>query len=585
MPCRLASRSVALIIVLLVCAIARTSRAASAVEILDNGVRLGMDLPSGTDFDSAKPTVLIIYATPNGSTVEQTLGGKAADGAAALDYRFDLQHVGAQVRRWRELNRRENIALAVVQAPQKSWPAFRKAHDDAPKLEREIVETVVKRVGTPISGIILTGHSGGGSVLFGFIDSGEAIPASVRRIAFLDANYSYSDQAKHGDKLLAWLRGDPSRSLIVIAYDDREITLNGKKVVGPDGGTYRASHRMIDRFSKDLMITSGKLGPFDTFAAMNGQIRFFIHPNPESKILHTALVGEMNGLLEAMALGTPDEQKWGTFGGPRAYSKWVRTIDVSAIPARPADAIGGTALMQRVASLPRDQREERIAAEILRGNVPEFLRRFKTIRITAVLKDGKPHTIDLRVMPDYLSVGSDTDFVRVPLTPTTATKIAGAFDCDLPTRKIVDEIYRQADVKLEPRPMTERREAVDTLIEHNQIIEEQRKGHRLGELVAGIKKDVVLTNRLAEKPGHVAIYGWHKLDGTPIQPLTTIHIATYVDYSHGIRLMGRQVDVDGKAMNIGDVLRSPDLCTLATDEGPINIATMYAQPTTAPTPG
>lgn len=565
----------ALTSVLLVCAMARTSHAAGAIEILDNGVRLGMDLPAGPDFDSARPTILIIYATPNGSTVEQTLGGKAAEGAAALDYRFDLQHVAAQVRRWRELDRRENIALAVVQAPQKSWPAFRKAHEDARQLERDIVETAAKRVGIPVAGILLTGHSGGGSFLFGVIDSGEAIPASIRRIAFLDANYSYSDAAKHGDKLLAWLRGDPSRSLVVIAYDDREITFNGKKVVGPDGGTYRASHRMIDRFSKDLMITSGKLGPFDTFAAMNGQIRFFIHPNPESKILHTALVGEMNGLVEAMALETPEEQKWGTFGGPRAYSKWVRTIDVSAIPARPADAIGGTALMQRVASLPRDQREERIAAEILRGNVPEFLRRFKTIRITAVLKDGKPHTIDLRVMPDYLSVGSDTDFVRVPLTPMTATKIAGAFDCDLPTRKIVDEIYRQADVKLEPRPMTERREAVDTFIEHNQIIEEQRKGYALGELVAGIKKDLVLTNRLADKPGHVAIYGWHKLDGQPIQPLTTVHIATYVDYSHGIRLIDRHVVVDGKEMTIDDVLTSPELNPLVSDEGPLNPSGMY----------
>jgi hypothetical protein len=552
-----------------------TPRAVGAVEILDNDVRLSIDLPAGPNFDSARPTLLIIYATPNGSTVEQTLGGKAPEGAAALDYRFDLQHVGAQVRRWREVDLRENIALAVVQAPQKSWPAFRKAHDDAPKLEREIVETVVKRASTPISGIILTGHSGGGSFLFGFIDSGDAIPASVRRIAFLDANYSYSDAAKHGDKLLAWLRGDPSRSLVVIAYDDREIILNGKKVVGPDGGTFRASHRMLDRFSKDMAIASGHLGPFDTFAAMNGQIRFFIHPNPENKILHTALIGEMNGLLQAMTLGTPEEQKWGTFGGPRAYTECVRTIDASAIPLRPADAVGGTALMQRVASLPRDAREEQIAAEVLRGNVPEFLRQFKTIHISAALKDGKPHTIDLRVMPDYLSVGSDADFVRVPLTPMTAKKIASDFGCVLPTRKIVDEIYRQAEVKLEPHPMTEHREAVDTFLEHNRIIEEQRKGHALGELVAGIKKDVVLTNRLAEKPGHVAIYGWHKPDGQPIQPLTTVHIATYVDYSHGIRLVDRQVLVDGKEMRIEDVLTSPELNPLISDEGPLNPSEMY----------
>ena len=56
--------------------------------------------------------------------------------------------------------------------------------------------------------IALAGHSGGGSFLFGFIDGGDAIPDDVERIVFLDANYSYSDADKHGDKLLAWLKGD-----------------------------------------------------------------------------------------------------------------------------------------------------------------------------------------------------------------------------------------------------------------------------------------------------------------------------------------------------------------------------------------
>ena len=43
-----------------------------------------------------------------------------------------------------------------------------------------------------------------------------------------------------------------SRRLIVLAYDDREIMLDGKKVVGPDGGTFRATGRMRDAFGQDL---------------------------------------------------------------------------------------------------------------------------------------------------------------------------------------------------------------------------------------------------------------------------------------------------------------------------------------------
>ena len=380
----------------LVLGISRAS-AQSSIETLDAGVRLFIDLPTGGrfGFQAADRARGVCDAEWEHDRADARRESRRRS-APGLDYRFDLQHVAAQVRRWRKVDPRENIALAVVQAPEKSWPAFRKAHADAPQREREIVATAAKRVPVPVADLVLTGHSGGGSFLWGYIDAQDAIPPGVGRIAFLDANYSYSDESKHGEKLLAWLRGDASRTLIVIAYDDREITFNGKKVVGSDGGTYRASHRMLDRFGKDAAFTAGKLGPFDTFTAMNGQMRFYIHPNPENKILHTALIGEMNGLLQAMTVGTPEEGKWGTFGGPRAYTQWIATISAGEIPRRPSDAMGGAALMQRVAALDREQREEQITAELLHGNLPEFLRQFKTIRIAATLADGKPHTAELR---------------------------------------------------------------------------------------------------------------------------------------------------------------------------------------------
>jgi hypothetical protein len=90
-------------------------------------------------------------------------------------------------------------------------------------------------------------------------------------------------------------------------------------------------------------------------------------------------------------------------------------------------------------------------------------------------------------------------------------------------------------------------------------------------LVAGIKKDVVITNRLKEKPNRVAIYGWHKLDGEPIQPLTIVHKETYVDYSHGTRLVRRAMRVDGRDMMIEDVLKDPHRCAVISDEGTIEV--------------
>ena len=96
----------------------------------------------------------------------------------------------------------------------------------------------------------MTGHSGGGSFLFGYLNEIDAIPSDVERIAFLDSNYSFEDA--HGPKLIAWLKGDPARRLEVIAYDDRNIELNGKKVVSDTGGTYRASFRMVESLRKAI---------------------------------------------------------------------------------------------------------------------------------------------------------------------------------------------------------------------------------------------------------------------------------------------------------------------------------------------
>jgi hypothetical protein len=125
----------------------------------------------------------------------------------------------------------------------------------------------------------------------------------------------------------------------------------------------------------------------------------------------------------------------------------------------------------------------------------------------------------------------------MPMTPMSAKKIAEAWGCELPTKSVVDAVWEQAEVKLEPRPLVQEREAPRTFLVHHEMIEKQREGKELGPLVSGIKKDVVRSVREKEKTSRVVIYGWHRLDGNPIQPLTNAHKETYVDYSHGVRLM------------------------------------------------
>jgi hypothetical protein len=238
---------------------------------------------------------------------------------------------------------------------------------------------------------------------------------------------------------------------------------------------------------------------------------------------------------------------------------------------RAADALTGSQFAKQIEPLPLAEREAAILSEITRGNIPDFLRSLKAIEVTAADANGVNHRAIYFVTPDYLAVGSDADFFRMPMRPLTAQAIADACDGSLITAKISDDIFAQADVKLPPRPLTKDRDLAATFFEHHRIIEGQRSGAALGLLVAGVKKDVVLTNRLRERERRVAIYGWHNPDGKPIQPLYVGHSDSHVDYSHGIRLMSRRMIVDERPVVVGDVLKSKELSPLISGEGPIEV--------------
>jgi hypothetical protein len=245
-----------------------------------------------------------------------------------------------------------------------------------------------------------------------------------------------------------------------------------------------------------------------------------------------------------------------------------------ALPDRPGDAPTGAQFRDQVLGLARDAREAAIRREITRGNVPDFLRKLTPLRVTATDPAGAALVATYFVTCDYLAVGRDDDFFRVPMSPGTALAVADAARCSLITTKISDDVFAAAPVKLEPRPLTKSRDAAATFFEHHQIIEDQLRGKPRGQLVAGIKKDVVWTNRLRDKPHRVALYGWHYRDGRPIQSLYVGHVDWYVDYSHGIRLMSDQVRVENRWLKTSQVLQDPRLHVLLSREGPLDPAAL-----------
>jgi len=242
------------------------------------------------------------------------------------------------------------------------------------------------------------------------------------------------------------------------------------------------------------------------------------------------------------------------------------------LPPRPGDAPGAAEVAREIIGFDLEAREERLFEEISSGNVPSWLRTLKPIQVTREI-DGREHRVIFWVTPDYLAVGSDDDYLLIPLSPQTAQRIADLVGATLPTPLIVDAIWSAAIVQLPPSPIepSDEMTTLPVFVEHNQIVFEQRKRLDVptGSLTAGHKKDVVISNKLAREPGKVAIYGWHCLDGKPIQPLYTGHTDRWVDYSHGVRLVSRYVLVNNTEREITEVLSDEKLAPLLSDEGTI----------------
>jgi len=244
-----------------------------------------------------------------------------------------------------------------------------------------------------------------------------------------------------------------------------------------------------------------------------------------------------------------------------------------AIPSRPPGSATGGGIAQRVAALVGPERDAAIRDELLTGNLPEFLRQAVPVELAAEGGEGHMVRVTLCVLPDYLAVGNDADHLLMPMGLDAALAVAQAFGFTLPTRKIVDAIYAQAPVHLAPHPLPPGDEMRSTAycVRHNEIVQAQRASAQapLSALTAGHKKDLVLSERLWQMPGRVAIYGWHRDPGSPIQPLSTVHGARYADYSHGVRLVSTTAFVDGIPRSIFDLLADARLSSALSDEGPL----------------
>lgn len=542
------------------------------------GIKIRINAPSSASFDKSLPTRIVLYALPNGNTTDWTAGKLPASGE---DWHYQIQHIAAQTRFIREKDRGHNTITVYVEADTRSWGRWRGMSPDRDETIRDAVEYICSMFSDYNPTIELNSHSGGGNFIFGYMDAVDEIPAMISHISFIDSNYNWNDD-RYGAKLLKWLGASPANRLFVACYDDANGRLDGKPFISRKGGTWHHTQLMQHYLKKHIKDEKWHKTSTDSticYSAGDGRIQFYMRKNPEHKIYHTVLV-ERNGFIQSVLSGTAHDGTGYTMMGAHAYDEYrqdsIAIPGALPIPPRQSGAMTGSEFCRLAENMTASDRDSLVFAEIISGNIPSWLRQ------PAIIIDSIPdlygilHKVTLAVLPDFLAIGSDGDFMRIPLLPATAQQIADHYGAVLPTRRISDLIHRHSEVRLTPAPMTP--DATMTTLpvfsRHDSIVEAGRRTIDLpaGHLTSGHKKDIVITNRIAGEPGRLFIYGWHYPDGRAIQPLSGAHGTGYVDYSHGVRLINNRILVDDRPTTIKQILQDPVLYRLLSDEqGPMKI--------------
>ena len=249
-----------------------------------------------------------------------------------------------------------------------------------------------------------------------------------------------------------------------------------------------------------------------------------------------------------------------------------RALEVTLnIPERNSNSPIGSELIPLIKDFDIKSREDFIYSEIIAGNIPDFIRNLKEVIYYHNLGD-EVIEIKFYVMVDYFSIGSNEDYFIIPMTPIIAQKLANYLELTFLTSKMVDIVWDQAPLKLQPItiPPSEQMTSFEVFGTHNELLNQQRvqynQEYPLGTLLAGVKKDIILSNILNDHNDKVIIYGWHQINGIPIQPVYSGHIIWYVDYSHGIRFAHYRCLINGETRKIADILKDDNLFSLLSNE-------------------
>lgn len=259
---------------------------------------------------------------------------------------------------------------------------------------------------------------------------------------------------------------------------------------------------------------------------------------------------------------------------------------------------------------PGKNREDFIVNSVLKNKAirDQVQRQLKEQLVPVTTKGPGGSEITYHVTPDFLYIDTPDGRKRLQLSGVTAEKIGQEFDMEIPTDKMVDDIWEKAR-KLQPKPLSgsgvtidgQRYSAQDVvsktkdgypIMMHPDAIDQYNRtiNQQVGsgnDLVAGHMKTVT-KQHATDSPNKLRLSGWKTPQGQPLQPsMQTYHDTDmYYDYSHGARYASKKVTVkypDGtvKETTLKDLLNNPKMYAAISR---VPGYTQYGESQSAPSP-
>jgi hypothetical protein len=164
-------------------------------------------------------------------------------------------------------------------------------------------------------------------------------------------------------------------------------------------------------------------------------------------------------------------------------------------------SISASEIVRALGGLTGEAREHEIIRYGEAGNLPAALWRFVTVTSTRKDARGKEHTFSYDVSFDFFSLGVDTDYIRIPMWPITAQRLLDAWQCTLPTPRMVEQIHKQSVPIVMPTTSTARdRPQRMRIPTGSSTPRSKRRRSPIGTLISGHRKDVVISKGLHDHP-------------------------------------------------------------------------------------